>query len=360
MMHTNPFIEIAGRKIGRGEPCFIIAEMSANHHQKFEEAAEIIKAAAAAGADAVKMQTYTPDTMTIDSDKKWFFLGGEGTPGSWKGKNLYALYQTAYTPWEWQPKLKRIADERGILLFSTPFDSNAVDFLEKELHPPCYKIASYESTDTPLLRRVAKTGKPVIISIGFASLEESREAVRTLRESGAREIAVLHCVTTYKDQPSAKNMNLRTIADIRERFGVVSGFSDNNAGIEFPIIAVMAGASVVEKHLILSRAAGGHDERFSIEPQEFKEMVLRIREAEQALGSVHYGPTSVEEENYKILRRSLFVVEDMKRGDMFTHENIRVIRPAYGLAPKYLDEVLGKKAAADIERGTPLSLDLIA
>lgn len=345
--------------IGEWHPCFIVAEVSCNHHQKYDEAVAIIRAAKEAGADAVKLQTYTPDTMTIDCDKKWFFLGGDDTPGSWKGKNLYALYETAYTPWEWQPKLKRVAEELGIVLFSTPFDPSAVDFLENEVNPPCYKIASYEATHIPLLRRVAKTGKPVIISVGFASLQETEEAVDTLKNSGAKELAVLHCVTTYTDKPVSPSMNLRTIADIRERFGVVSGFSDNNAGIEFPIMAVIAGASVVEKHLTISRALGGHDERFSVEPQEFKDMVRRIREAEQALGRIHYGPTSPEDENYKTLRRSIFVVADIKQGEALTRENIRVIRPAYGLAPKHYDEVLGKKAAVDIERGTPLSWDHI-
>lgn len=353
-MKTRRAMRIAGRAIGGEAPCFVIAEVSANHHQKYAEAEALVRAAKDAGADAVKLQTYTPDTMTIDSDKKWFRLGGVNTPESWKDKNLHALYGTAYTPWEWQPKLKKLADHLGILLFSTPFDSTAVEFLER-MGVCCYKVASYEATDLPLLRRIATTRKPVILSVGFASLDEVGEAVDTLRQAGLEELAMLHCVTGYSAAPTAETMNLRTIGDLASRFGVVSGFSDNNAGIEMPVLAVAAGASIIEKHLILRRTDGGPDARFSIEPQELAEMVRRIRETERALGTVHYGPAGQDEENYKTLRRSLFAVADIKAGEPFTRANVRVIRPAHGLAPKHLDEVLKCRAARDIERGTPLS-----
>jgi|SRR3989344_5654220 len=351
-------ITIAKRKIGVGHPTFVIAEVSCNHHQKYEESVALVKAAKKAGADAVKLQTYTADTMTIDSDKKWFYIGGKDTPGSWKKSNLHALYETAYTPWEWQPKLKQLADKIGITLFSTPFDETAVDFLEK-MNVPCFKVASYESTHIPLLKKIARTGKPVIMSIGFADLAEVELSVKTLRDGGVKDLAILHCVTTYTDNPQARYMNLNTIRDVAERFGVVSGFSDNNAGIDQVVDAVVAGANIVEKHLILDRALGGHDARFSIEPQEFKEMVRRIREKEKILGKVHYGPSCEEEKNYKYLRRSIFVVRDMKKGEKFNRKNVRVIRPAAGLESKYFEEVLGYRAKADIERGTPLSWELV-
>lgn len=346
-------MKIAGRTIGDGEPCFIVAEISGNHNQKYEEAEALIRAAKAAGADGVKLQTYTPDTMTIDSSKKWFYLGGNDTPEAWRKGNLYALYGTAYTPWEWQPKLKKVAEALGLIFFSTPFDATAVDFLET-MDVPCYKIASYEATDIPLLKKVASTGKPVILSVGFATLDEVEEAVATLRGAGVKELAVLHCVTAYAEEPQAGSMNLRTIRDIAERFSVVSGFSDNNGGIEFAIAAVYAGTSLIEKHLILDRSTGGPDARFSLEPHEFAAMVEGVRRAEAALGSAQYGPVNDAEENYKTLRRSLFVVRDIKKGEKFTETNLRVIRPAYGLPPKYYDQVIGKRAMRDIERGDPL------
>ena len=351
-------IKIGNRFVGPGHPCFIVAEVSANHNQSFDRAVDIIKAAASAGADAVKLQTYTPDTMTISSDKGWFLVDSQDSPGSWKGRTLYELYKTAYTPWEWQPRLKKIADDLGLILFSTPFDETAVDFLKK-MNVPCYKIASYEATDVPLLKKIASTGKPVIISVGFASLGEVREAVDTLREGGTREIIVLHCVTAYSDKPRYEDMNLRTIADIRERFGVISGFSDNNAGIEIPIMAVLAGASVLEKHFTLRRSDGGPDSRFSLEPDEMKEMVEKIRQAEKTLGAVHYGPISEAEEYNKRFRRSIFAVKDIKEGEILTRDNVRVIRPAFGLPPRDFDKVLTKSAKIDIDRGTPLSWDMI-
>lgn len=351
-------ITIGGRVIGPEHPCFIIAEVSGNHRQKYDEAVEIIKAAAEAGVDAVKLQTYTPDTITIDSDKKWFYLQGKDTPELWKKTNLYGLYQTAYTPWEWQPKLKKVAEDLGIMLFSTPFDETAVDFLEK-MEVPCYKVASYEATHIPLLKKIASTGKPVIISVGFASLPEVEEAVAALRENGTKELAVLHCVTAYSGDPDPAAMNLGTIADIAERFGVVAGFSDNNAGIEAPIMAAALGASIIEKHVTLRRDAGGPDARFSLEPEELKQMVQTIRHMEATRGKVHYGPVTETEERFRNNRRSIFVVKDIKKGEKFTPKNIRVIRPAFGLPPKFYESTLGKKASTDIERGTPLADDLI-
>lgn len=360
-------MKINNKVIGPGNFCFVVAEISGNHHQKYEEAAELVRAAVAAGADAVKLQTYTPDTITLNSDKEWFRVGGEENPDLWKGKTLYQLYETAYTPWDWQPKLKKMADELGVILFSTPFDETAVDFLEK-MSVPCYKIAAYEATDFTLLRKIAKTGKPVIISFGYSSEEEVKFAINVLRSNGADKIAALHCVTGYSGNPKLGDMHLANIADLHNRFGVVSGFSDNNAGIEIPVMAVRAGASVVEKHLILDRKFGGPDAQFSLEPREFKEMVRRIREIEggksdalpeNILGKVHYGPQNKLEEYNKRWRRSLFAAKEIKKGELFTEYNVRSVRPAFGLETKFYDEVIGKKAAKDIEFATPLSWNLI-
>ena len=359
--------KIGNKKIGSGNPCFIVAELSGNHHQKFEEAAELVRVAAEAGADAVKLQTYTPDTITLNSDSEWFRVGGEENPDLWKGKTLYQLYETAYTPWDWQPKLKKLADEIGIILFSTPFDETAVDFLEK-INVPCYKIAAYEATDFTLLRKVARTGKPVIISFDYSSEEEVKFAIDVLKNNGAKDIVALHCVTGYSGNPKFEDMHLANIADLCERCGVISGFSDNNAGIEIPVMAVQAGASVIEKHLILDRKFGGPDAQFSLEPRELKEMVQRIREVENTkkaalpksiLGSVHYGPNNELEKYNQRWRRSLFVAKDIKKGELFTGKNIRSVRPAFGLETKFYDEVIGKKAAKDIKFATPLSWDLI-
>ncbi len=371
-------IDIGSRRVGKGEPCFIIAELSGNHHQKYEEAESLVRAAAAAGADAVKLQTYTPDTITLRSKNKWFLVDGKDQPDEWKGRTLWDLYQTAYTPWEWQPKLKKLADELGIILFSSPFDESAVDFLE-EMDVPCYKVASYEAIHIPLLKKIARTGKPVIISIGYASLEEAELALRTLQEGGCQDIAVLHCVTGYTDRPSWEYTNLRTIKDIAERFGTVAGFSDNNAGIELPVLAAaMGAASVIEKHLILDRALGGPDAKFSIEPDEFRRMTGLVRKAEQgrveevmeelrcsremaekAMGQAHYGPASSTEDANKRFRPSVWVRKPVKRGELFTKENIRVARPGAGLLPKYFEDVLGRPAAEDIEEATPLTMDLV-
>ncbi|PIT86548.1 MAG: pseudaminic acid synthase [Candidatus Magasanikbacteria bacterium CG10_big_fil_rev_8_21_14_0_10_43_6] len=346
------------RTIGTGHPCFIIAEMSGNHNHDYNKAVEIIHAAAAAGADAVKLQTYTPDTMTIDCDKPAFTVNNEDNPDLWKGKNLHALYQTAYTPWEWQPKLQHVAKEAGIVLFSTPFDPTAVDFLE-DMHVPLYKIASYEATDLVLLRAVAKTGKPVIMSVGFATLEEVTWAIQTLRDNGAGEIIVLHCVTGYAGEADLSAMNLRTMLDIGKRFNVTVGFSDNNGGIEVPITAVAMGATVVEKHFMIDRNEGGPDARFSVQPNEFEGMVKGIRKTEKIMGTIRYGCQSPQEEENTFFRRSLFVVENMKKGEVFTEKNMRSIRPSVGMESKYYDDVLGATATQDIERGTPLQWELI-
>jgi len=347
-----PAINIGQRRIGAGEPVYIIAEMSANHHQDFDQAVKIIQAAKDAGADAVKLQTYTPDTITIDCRNDYFQIKGT----IWEGRNLYDLYREAFTPWEWQPKLKAIADELGLDLFSTPFDHTAVDFLEG-MAVPAYKIASFELVDLPLIERVARTGKPLIMSTGMAALAEIDEAVRAVRGAGAKEIALLKCTSAYPAAPAA--MNLRTIPHLAEAFGVPVGLSDHTMGIAVPVAAVALGACIVEKHLTLSRSRPGPDSAFSLEPGEFKEMVAAIRTAEQALGEVRYELTEQEAAS-RVFRRSLFVVADMKAGETFTPENVRSIRPGHGLAPKYLPEVLGKRAAAAIPKGTPLSFDLIS
>lgn len=346
------------RIVGPGQPTFIVAEISANHHQKFNEAVKLIKSAKKAGVDAVKFQTYTPDTMTIDSNKRWFLADGKKIPKAWQRKTLYQLYQTAYTPWEWFPKLKEVTADLGLIFFSTAYDPTSVEFLEK-LKVSCYKIASYEITDIPLLKKVAKTKKPVILSIGYASLAEVKEAIKTLRDNGTKEIAVLHCITSYSNKPMIENMNLKTILDIQKRFNVISGFSDNNAGIEAPIIAAILGASIIEKHFILKRSSGGPDAEFSIEPKEMRQMVENIRRAEKAMGKAHYGPANKAEEYNKRFRRSLFAVKDIKRQEQFNKGNIRSIRPAFGLNPKYLRRIIGKKASRDIKIGTPLTWDFI-
>lgn len=348
----SALLQIAGHSIGPGRPTYIIAEMSANHGQKFEQAVEIVKAAQAAGADAVKLQTYTPDTLTIDCRNEYFQIG-KGT--IWEGRNLYELYGEAYTPWDWQPKLKQIANELGLDCFSTPFDATAVEFLE-QMDVPAHKIASFELVDIPLLQRVARTGKPVILSTGMATLEEIELAVRTLREAGNEQLALLKCTSAYPARP--EDMNLRTIPDLAERFDVPVGLSDHTLGIAVPVAAVTLGACIVEKHFTLSRSTPGPDSAFSLEPQEFQQMVEAIRVAEKALGRVNYELTSGEAAS-RVFRRSLFVVKDMKAGEKFTEDNVRVIRPGYGLAPQHLPEVLGKTAARDIARGTPLDWALV-
>jgi len=346
------------RLIGKGHPCFIIAEMSGNHNQNYETACEIIKNAAQAGADAIKIQTYTPDTLTIDCDKSCFIVKGKGQPEIWQGQKLYDLYKTAFTPWEWTDDLKKLTESLGMTFFSTPYDSTSVDFLEK-FDIPLYKIASYEVTDTLLLEKVAKTGKPVIVSVGFAKQNEISEAVDMLRSSGAKDIIVLFCVTAYIEKPILAKTNLRTMLDLKEKYGVVVGFSDNNGGIEIPVLAAAMGASVIEKHFTLARNAGGPDASFSIEPNEFADMVKAIRHNELIMGQVSYGSQSEQEKENEFFRRSLFVVENMKKGEKFTPENIRSIRPSIGLSVNNYYQIIGRIARQDIEKGTPLSWDLI-
>lgn len=346
-----PHITINGRRIGPGEPTYIIAEMSANHNQDFDRAVEIIRAAKEAGADAVKLQTYTADTMTLDSDKEPFRIKGT----IWEGQNLHALYREAYTPWDWQPKLKDAANELGMDLFSTPFDFTAVEFLEG-MDVPAYKVASFEVVDVPLLARIAETGKPVIMSTGMATLGEIEEAVNTLRGAGAPEIALLWCNSAYPAPPA--EMNLRTIPNLAETFGVVVGLSDHTMADAVPVAAVALGACIVEKHFTLSRDDPGPDSAFSLEPHEFRRMVDAVRTTEQALGTVHYGVSAREAES-RAYRRSLFAVEDIRAGEPFTHENVRSIRPADGLPPRTLHDIIGRRASRDIERGTPLDWGLI-
>jgi len=346
-------IQIGDRRIGGGEPCYIVAELSANHNQSFERAVEIVRAAKQAGADAIKLQTYTPDTMTIRSDRPWFRIPGDSI---WAGKTLYQLYQEAYTPWEWHAELQRTAHRLGLDFFSTPFDATAVAFLEN-LQVPAYKVASFELVDVPLLRVIAKTRKPVIVSTGMASREEIEEGVKTLRSHGAEQLALLKCTSAYPASPN--EMNLRAIPDLAAAFDVVVGLSDHTLGSSVAIAAVALGVSIIEKHFILARTAGGPDSTFSMEPQEFARMVTAIREVEQALGGTAYGRTA-EEAKSVCFRRSLFVVRDVKAGETFTPDNVRAIRPGYGLAPRHLDRVLGQTATRDVPEGTPLSWDLVA
>lgn len=344
-------ISINNRKIGPGHPTYIIAEMSANHNQNFDKAVKIIEAAKDAGADAVKLQTYTPDTLTIDCENEYFRIKGT----IWEGKVLHDLYREAQTPWEWQPKLKEIANKLGLDLFSSAFDSTSIEFLE-HMGVPAYKVASFELVDLPLLSKIAKTNKPIIMSTGMATLSEIDEAVRTFKEAGGNEFALLKCTSAYP--APVEEMNLRTIPHLAETFGVPSGLSDHTVGSAVPLAAVTLGASIVEKHLTLSRRESGPDSDFSMEPHEFKRMVENIREVERAVGEVRYEVTENETKS-RVFRRSLFAVKDIQAGEKFTEENIRSIRPGHGLHTRYLKEVLGSRAIKDIKRGTPLSWDLI-
>jgi N-acetylneuraminate synthase len=345
-------MHIADHPIGKGLPVYVVAEVSANHHQSLEVAVEIVRAAKDAGADAVKLQTYTPDTMTIQSDQSYFQVRG-GT--LWDGRTLYDLYAEACTPWEWQPRLKKLAESLGMDLFSSAFDLTAVDFLE-EMGVPAHKVASFELVDIPLIQRMARTGKPLIISTGMATVEEIEEALHCARESGATQIALLKCTSSYP--APAEEMNLRTIPEMARRFGVPVGLSDHTIGIAVPVAAVALGACILEKHLTLSRSTPGPDSAFSLEPHEFKAMVDAVRTAEKALGEVHFG-LSENEQASRAFRRSLFVVEDVKPGETFNMENVRSIRPGHGLHPRHLTEVLGKRAAQGIKRGTPLSWEFV-
>jgi pseudaminic acid synthase len=347
---------IGNRLIEPGAPSYVIAELSANHNQNFDQAVRILRAAKDAGADAVKLQTYTADTITLRSDKKCFQITG-GT--LWDGRTLHDLYQEAFTPWEWQPKLKAIANELGMDLFSSAFDDSAVDFLE-QMSVPAYKVASAELVDIGLIQKMARTGKPLIMSTGMASEEEIVEAVEAARGAapgnGPAQIALLKCTSAYPAPP--EEANLLTIPELARRFGCPVGLSDHTMGIALPVAAVALGACIIEKHLCLRRADGGPDGAFSLEPQEFKAMVEAVRTAEKALGAVQFAP-GPREANSRKFRRSLFVVEDIKKGELFTRQNVRSIRPADGLHPRHLNEVMGKRAACDVERGTPFSWALV-
>lgn len=348
----NQTIDINGRNIGPGYPVYIVAELSANHNGSFEQAVRLIEAAKQSGADAIKVQTYTADTITMRSSEPYFQVSG-GT--LWDGKTLHDLYSEAYMPWEWQPKLKQVANDLAMDLFSSAFDEEAVDFLE-QMGVPAHKLASFELVDVPLIQKMARTGKPLIMSTGMASIAEIEEAVQTARQAGATRIALLKCTSAYP--APAEDMNLRTIPDLAERFRVPLGLSDHTLDIVAPIASVALGACIIEKHISLSRSLPGPDSAFSLEPSEFKAMVDGVRIAEKALGEIHYG-SSVNEEASRRFRRSLFVVQDVKQGDKFTMENVRSIRPGDGLHTRHLAEVLGKTAIRDVARGTPLTWELV-
>ncbi|MBU5476982.1 pseudaminic acid synthase [Eubacterium sp. MSJ-21] len=338
-------IQIGKNYIGPEHPTYIVAEMSANHNMDFERAKAIIKAAAQAGADAIKIQTYTPDTITIESDKPAF-----RTKGIWEGRTLYELYGKAYTPWEWQEELQTYAHACGIDFFSSPFDLTAVDFLEN-LHVSAYKVASFEINDIPFIRKIAKTGKPIIMSTGIAYLEDINLAVRTCLEEGNDQVILLKCISSYP--APYENMNLNVIPNMKDTFDCICGLSDHSMGTEIAVAAVALGAKVIEKHFTLCRADGGEDSQFSMEPQEFKSMVQQIRNVEKALGTVTYALNDAQIDS-RIYSRSLFVVKDIKQGEVFTPENVRSIRPGIGMHTKHWDEILGKHARCDIEKGTPM------
>ncbi len=346
-------IKIGEFVIDQSRPPFIIAEMSGNHNQSLERALAIVEAAAKAGVHALKLQTYTADTMTLDIKHGDFFIND---PDSlWKGKSLYQLYQQAYTPWEWHKPIFDRCRELGIIGFSTPFDETAVDFLES-LNVPCYKVASFENTDIPLIKRIAATGKPVFIATGMATISELDETVRTAREAGCRDIVLLKCTSTYPASPL--NSNLKTIPHMKDLFQCQVGLSDHTMGIGVAVAAVSLGATVIEKHFTLARADGGVDAAFSMEPEEMKTLVIETERAWQALGGIYYGPTEDEKSSLKH-RRSLYVAKDMKAGDCFTKENLKSIRPGMGLPPKFYEMLLGKKVNRDVPKGTPVSWDLL-
>jgi len=345
-------IDIGGKLVGEDEPVFVVAELSANHLKNFELAVKTIEAMKDSGADAVKLQTYTPDTITIDSDNDFFKIK-QGM--LWDGKTLYELYKEAYTPWDWQPKLAKIAKGLGLICFSSPFDKTAVDFLEK-MGVPAYKVASFEITDIPLIEYIASKKKPVIIATGVATLDDITEAVNACRRIGNNRIALLKCTSAYPTP--FEEVNLKTIPDLEQKFGTIVGLSDHTKGISVPIAAVALGARIVEKHFILDRKLGGPDSEFSLEPKEFKNMVMAIRETEKAVGKVSYELTEKAKKSRDFVR-SLFVVTDIKADGMFTETNVRSIRPGFGLPPKHLPQILGKRAKIDITRGSPLTWEMI-
>jgi len=342
---------INGRAIGPSHPTYIIAEMSCNHCQDYDVAVKIVEAAARAGADAIKLQTYTPDTMTIDCDNDFFTLKGT----IWDGQKLYDLYKTAYTPWDWTPKLKKLANQLGMDLFSSPFDATAVDFLE-EVGTPCYKVASFEVVDHILLKKIAETKKPVIMSSGMASLADIASAVQVLRSNGTTELAILKCTSAYPAKP--EDANLANIPHLAQTFNVVSGLSDHTLGTQVPVVSVALGGCIIEKHFTLSRESGSADDAFSLTEDEFAAMVKAVRVAEKVTGKITYGGVEAENDT-KGLRRSLFIVQDVKAGEVFTEENVRSIRPGNGLHTKYFGKIIGKKSRRDCKKGTPVSWDLI-
>ncbi len=344
-------VSIAGRPIGSDHPPYVIAELSGNHNGDIRRAFELIEVAKAAGADAVKIQTYTADTITLDHDGPEFTITG----GPWHGRRLYDLYSEAQTPWEWHSELFARARGLGITIFSSPFDVTAIDFLES-LDAPAFKIASFEAIDLPLIAKAASTGMPLIISTGMANQEEIGEAVATARAAGNSQTILLHCVSAYPAQP--EEANLRTICDMAERFGVIAGLSDHTLGVEVAVAAVAAGACVIEKHVTLRRADGGPDAAFSIEPEELKQLCDGCRTAWRAMGRVNYERTEGERGNV-VFRRSLYVVKDMSAGEVFSPGNVRSIRPGYGLPPKHLSQVLGRRARRAIARGTALTMDMV-
>lgn len=351
-MTATPF-HIAGRAIGRDHAPFVIAEMSGNHNHSLERALAIVDAAAHSGAHALKIQTYTPDSMTLDLDEREFHIGDPASP--WSGTSLYKLYQQAYTPWEWHAPIFERARALGMIPFSTPFDGTAVDFLET-LDVPCYKIASFENTDLPLIRRVAATGKPLIISTGMASVAELDETVRAARAAGCEHLVLLKCTSTYPATPA--NTNILTIPHLRALFGCEVGLSDHTMGTGVSVASVALGASVIEKHFTLERADGGVDASFSLEPAEMAQLVVETGRAWQSLGQVRYGATEAEQASLQF-RRSLYIVEDIAAGTVLTAAHVRAIRPGLGLPPKYLETVLGKRVNQDVRRGTALRWDML-
>lgn len=348
---SNPSISIAGRRIAVDEPPYIIAELSANHNGKLETALKIIAAAKASGADAVKLQTYRPDTITLDCNSEDFQIHG----GLWDGRTLYELYEEAHMPWEWHKPLFDYARELGITIFSSPFDNTAVDLLE-ELNAPAYKIASFEAVDLPLIKYVASTGKPMIISTGMADADEIREAIEAAREGGCKELAILHCVSGYP--APAEDYNLRTIPDMIQRFGLVTGLSDHTLDNTTAITSVALGASIIEKHFTLDRSGGGPDDSFSLEPKELEALCRDSKTAWAALGRVDYGRKSSEQGNVQF-RRSLYFVKDLTAGQVITVDSIKSVRPGFGLPPKYLDGLIGGVLSEDVSYGTPVTLDKV-
>lgn len=353
-MKLNDHIYIDNRLIGYGNPPFIIAEMSGNHNQSLDRALQIVDAAADSGADAIKLQTYTADTMTLDLANAAFKISDEDSP--WFGKSMYELYSEAHTPWEWHPYIMKRAAERGILCFSSPFDETAVEFLES-LDVPAYKIASFECVDIPLIEQIARTGKPMIISTGMATRKEIFEAVNAARSKGAKDIVLLKCTSTYP--ASATNSNLLTLPDMKETYNCEVGVSDHTLGIGVAVASVALGATVIEKHFTLSREDGGVDATFSLEPSEMKQLVNEAKRSYDAMGVISYGVSGDQEHKSLSGRRSIYFINDMKAGDFISPTDVARIRPAHGLKPKYLNQIIGKKIVNDVTRGTPVTWDIL-